>query len=156
MTLHVDKAPISVYSHSWPEIATPDSSCKNLSDTCHFCSKWLRKWRVCINIDKTVAIFFTRRWHRRVPQTFSSLIKESEVFGITFHWKHPWNAGRNNTADKILSRVTVTKTRVCIGDWIYWIQVVTTNNYNTVADLHNLQSLHTNLISLSALVLTDL
>jgi hypothetical protein len=36
------------------------------------------------------------------------------------------------------------------------LQVVTTNNYNTIADLQNLQSLHTNLFSLSALVLTDL
>jgi hypothetical protein len=33
-------------------------------------------------------------------------------------------------------------------------QVVTTNNYNTIAALHNLQFLHTNLFSLSALVLT--
>jgi hypothetical protein len=35
--------------------------------------------------------------------------------------------------------------------FIGYLQVVTTNNYNTVADLHNLQSLHTNLLSLSAL-----
>jgi hypothetical protein len=40
--------------------------------------------------------------------------------------------------------------------FIGYLQVVTTNNYNTSADLHNLQSLHTNLLSLSALVLTDL
>jgi hypothetical protein len=42
--------------------------------------------------------------------------------------------------------------RLVIG-FIGYIQVVTTNNY---ADLHNLQSLHTNLFSLSVLVLTDL
>jgi hypothetical protein len=36
------------------------------------------------------------------------------------------------------------------------LQIVTTNNYNTITDLHNLQSLHTNLLSLSALVLMDL
>jgi hypothetical protein len=52
----------------------------------------------------------------------------------------------------ILSRVTVTKTGWVIG----YLQVVTTNNYNTIADIYNLQSLHTNLLSLSALVLTGL
>jgi hypothetical protein len=36
------------------------------------------------------------------------------------------------------------------------LQVVTTINYNTIADLHNLQSLHTNLFSLSPLIFTDL
>jgi hypothetical protein len=40
--------------------------------------------------------------------------------------------------------------------FIGYLQVVTTNNYNTIADLHNLQSLHTNVFSLPALVLTDL
>jgi hypothetical protein len=35
------------------------------------------------------------------------------------------------------------------------MQVVTTNNYNIIAALRNLQSLHTNLFSLPALVLTD-
>jgi hypothetical protein len=35
------------------------------------------------------------------------------------------------------------------------LQVVTTINYNTVAGLHNLQSLHTNLFSLSPLIFTD-
>jgi hypothetical protein len=36
------------------------------------------------------------------------------------------------------------------------LQVVTTINYYTIAALHNLQSLHTNLFSLSAPVFTDL
>jgi hypothetical protein len=36
------------------------------------------------------------------------------------------------------------------------LQVITTINYYTIAALHNLQSLHTNLFSLSALVFTDL
>jgi hypothetical protein len=44
---------------------------------------------------------------------------------------------------------------VVIG-FIGYLQVVATNNYNTIADLHNLQSFHTNRLSLSALVLTDL
>jgi hypothetical protein len=58
---------------------------------------------------------------------------------------------------KILSRVTVTKDGFRIGNgFIEYLEVVTTNNYNTTADLHNLQSLNTNLLSLSALVLTDL
>jgi hypothetical protein len=35
------------------------------------------------------------------------------------------------------------------------LHVVTINNYDTIADLHNLQTLHTNLLSLSALVLMD-
>jgi hypothetical protein len=33
--------------------------------------------------------------------------------------------------------------------FINHLHVVTTNNYYTIADLHNLQSLHTNLLSLS-------
>jgi hypothetical protein len=36
------------------------------------------------------------------------------------------------------------------------LQIVTANNCNTIADLHNLQSLHSNLFILSALVLMDL
>jgi hypothetical protein len=36
------------------------------------------------------------------------------------------------------------------------LQVVTTINYNTIADLLNLQSLHTNFFSLAPLVFTDL
>jgi hypothetical protein len=40
--------------------------------------------------------------------------------------------------------------------FIGYLHVVTTNNYNTIADLHNLQSVHTNLLSLSVLALTDL
>jgi hypothetical protein len=36
------------------------------------------------------------------------------------------------------------------------LQVVTTINYYTIAALHNIQSLHTNLLSLSALVFTGL
>jgi hypothetical protein len=34
------------------------------------------------------------------------------------------------------------------------LQVVTTNNYYTLTDLHNLQSLHINLLSLFPLVFT--
>jgi hypothetical protein len=43
--------------------------------------------------------------------------------------------------------------------FVVYLQVVTTNNYNTIADLHDLhdlQSLHTKLLRLSALVHTDL
>jgi hypothetical protein len=40
--------------------------------------------------------------------------------------------------------------------FIGYLQVVTTSSYNTIADFHNLQSLNANLLSLSALVLTDL
>jgi hypothetical protein len=40
--------------------------------------------------------------------------------------------------------------------FIGYLQEVTTNNYNVLADLHNLKSLHTNLLRLSALALTDL
>jgi hypothetical protein len=36
------------------------------------------------------------------------------------------------------------------------LQVVTTNNYYTMAALHNVQSLHANLFSLSALIFTGL
>jgi hypothetical protein len=45
--------------------------------------------------------------------------------------------------------------RLVIG-YINNIQVVTTINYCTIAALHNLQSLHTNLFSLSALAFVDL
>jgi hypothetical protein len=40
--------------------------------------------------------------------------------------------------------------------FINHLQVVTTINYYTIAALNNLQSLRTNLFSLSALVFTDL
>jgi hypothetical protein len=40
--------------------------------------------------------------------------------------------------------------------FINHLQVVTTINYYTVADSHNLQLLHTNLLSLFSLVFTDL
>jgi hypothetical protein len=57
----------------------------------------------------------------------------------------------------VLSRITVTKTRFgFVTGFIGYLQIVTTNNYNTIADLHNLQSVHTDLLSLSALALTDL
>jgi hypothetical protein len=36
------------------------------------------------------------------------------------------------------------------------LQVVTTINYYIITDFHILQSLHTNLLSLSAIVFTDL
>jgi hypothetical protein len=41
-------------------------------------------------------------------------------------------------------------------EFINNLEVVTTINYYTTAALHNLQSLHTNLFSLSALVFTGL
>jgi hypothetical protein len=40
--------------------------------------------------------------------------------------------------------------------FINHLLVVTTINYYTIAALHNLQSLHINIFSLSALVFTDL
>jgi hypothetical protein len=57
----------------------------------------------------------------------------------------------------LLSCAWVTKDGVRIDNgFINHLQVVTTINYYTVAVLHNLQSLQTNLFSLSALVFTDL
>jgi hypothetical protein len=57
----------------------------------------------------------------------------------------------------ILSHVTVTKTRFWIGNWIINnLPVVPAINYCTIATLHNVQSLHTNIFSLSALVFTNL
>jgi hypothetical protein len=55
----------------------------------------------------------------------------------------------------ILSRVLVTEKAfgLVIG-CINRLQLVTTNNYNTVPDLHNLQSLHYNLLRLFPLVFT--
>jgi hypothetical protein len=53
---------------------------------------------------------------------------------------------------------TVTKDGIQIGNWIFNnnLQVVTSVNYYNIAALHNLQSLHTNILSISALVFTDL
>jgi hypothetical protein len=60
-----------------------------------------------------------------------------------------------NAVLKILSRVLVTKTGFgLVTGLINLIQLVTTNNYNTVPDLHNLQSLHYNLLRLFPLVFT--
>jgi hypothetical protein len=55
----------------------------------------------------------------------------------------------------ILSRVLVTEMGfgLVIG-FINCLQLVTTNNYNTVPDLNNLQSLHYNLLRLFPLVFT--
>jgi hypothetical protein len=52
-----------------------------------------------------------------------------------------------------MSRVLVTETGFgMVVGFINHSQVVATNNYNTVPDLHNLQSLHYNLLSLLPLV----
>jgi hypothetical protein len=58
-------------------------------------------------------------------------------------------------SNNVLSRVLVTATGfgLVIG-FINHSQVVTTINYNTVPDLHNLQSLHYNLFKLFPLVFT--
>jgi hypothetical protein len=60
--------------------------------------------------------------------------------------------------DKIvLSRILVTETGFgLVFGLINRLQLVTTNNYNTVPELHNLQSLHYNLLSLFPLVFTIL
>jgi hypothetical protein len=57
----------------------------------------------------------------------------------------------------VLSHVTVTRRGfgLVIG-FINNLQVITTINYYTIAALHDVQSLHTNLFSLSALVFTGL
>jgi hypothetical protein len=56
---------------------------------------------------------------------------------------------------KIVSQWLRPRFGLTIG-FIGYLQVVITNNYNTIVDLHNKQSLHTNLLSLFPLVLTDL
>jgi hypothetical protein len=54
-----------------------------------------------------------------------------------------------------MSHVTVTKTGIgLVIGFINHLQVITTNNYYAVADLHNSQSHHTNLLSLFPLVFT--
>jgi hypothetical protein len=59
------------------------------------------------------------------------------------------------TQTYMLSRALVTETGfgLVIG-FINRLQLVTTNNYNTVPDLHNLQSLHYNFLRLFPLVFT--
>jgi hypothetical protein len=55
----------------------------------------------------------------------------------------------------ILSSVLVTRDGVRIRNWFIGSSlVVTTLNYYTSEGLHNLQSLHANLLSLSAVVFT--
>jgi hypothetical protein len=57
----------------------------------------------------------------------------------------------------VLSHVLVTRDGVRIGNWFIGSSlVVTTRNYYTITGLHNLQSLHANLHSLSAVVFTYL
>jgi hypothetical protein len=56
-----------------------------------------------------------------------------------------------------MSNILVTKTGFgFVVGFIIHLQVVTTNNYYSVAALHNLQSLHTILFSISPLVFTCL
>jgi hypothetical protein len=61
--------------------------------------------------------------------------------------------GSINTCIYIYILVTETALGSVIG-FTNHSQVVTTITYNTVPDLHNLQSLHSNLLSLFPLVLT--
>jgi hypothetical protein len=73
----------------------------------------------------------------------------------SFSWgRRGWGLG---LAAAIMSRVLVTKTGfgLVIG-FINNPQVVTTINSYTVTDLQTLKSLHTNLLSLSAIVFTYL
>jgi hypothetical protein len=57
----------------------------------------------------------------------------------------------------ILSHVTELKTAFgLVTGFINHLQVVTTINYYTATDFHTLQTLHTNLFGLSALVFTEL
>jgi hypothetical protein len=59
---------------------------------------------------------------------------------------------RDVCSASVLLRVTLTRTSVWTGYLIY--RILRTNSYNSVTDFHNLESLHTNIFSLSALVLT--
>jgi hypothetical protein len=41
-----------------------------------------------------------------------------------------------------LTRLSVTRDEVCIDNWIYWtVTLVTTNNYDSLAELHTPKSL---------------
>jgi hypothetical protein len=63
------------------------------------------------------------------------------------------NSFQKETTTKTMSRVLVTETvfGLVIG-FINRLQAVSTITYNTVPDLHNLQSLHYNLLGLFPLV----
>jgi hypothetical protein len=82
------------------------------------------------------------------------------------HWIIPWQLSFISTMWSV--EVSWLPKQYChVSQWlktgfglviavINHLQVITTINYYATADLHNLQSLHTNLFSLSALIVTDL
>jgi hypothetical protein len=77
------------------------------------------------------------------------VIKCIKYYNLTF--KH---VTRVSDVTSVTCLATETRFGLLIG-FINNLQGVTTINYNTVAGLHNLQSLHTDLFSLSALIFTD-
>jgi hypothetical protein len=82
----------------------------------------------------------------------------ARMWNFTTFWRFICPTGNNFFLTSLteycrLSQWLKTGFGLVIG-FINNLQVVTAINYYTLADLHNVQSLHTNLFSLSALVLT--
>jgi hypothetical protein len=107
--------PSYVYSlmklHSWPEITTSGSPCRNLQRHVSCPEQWITKCRMCINLDKTIRILFTRRSHRHLPELtlFNhslSWSRKVKYLRITFDGKLLWNECINNIANKISARIS--------------------------------------------------
>jgi hypothetical protein len=105
---------------------------------------------VANTVGQTISALKNQQFHCRAHKSSSLNPIPSQL--------HPIYTNMYVRLNLILSCVTQwlkTGFGLVVG-FIGYLQVVTTNNYDTIADLKNLQPLHANLLSLSALVLTDL
>jgi hypothetical protein len=88
--------------HSWPEITAPYSPSGNSSSTHH---SWSNDFQnaVSINVDKTVAVIFIRRSHRRLSELRLFNLsgpwpRSVKYLRNTFDWRLIWNEHINNIA----------------------------------------------------------
>jgi hypothetical protein len=62
---------------------------------------------------------------------------DSSLYEVTVILFHVSRCGPNIEYQKILSRNSVAKDEVWIGNWIYWtITLATTNKYKSLTELH--------------------
>jgi hypothetical protein len=127
-----------------------------LKGAINFVQKWISRWPAQLR-GRVKLFYFRGSWFQEVEEpNFSLTINMSKwlLSSLLHHYQTP------PPSQSSLSYCHVSqwpKTRVWIGNWIYWILTgLTTINYYTIAALHNVKSLHINLFSLSALVFTGL